>query len=213
MPHGRAQRLRASVLVLVLAGLAFFEYGFPLLRYWSYAPAEGDVVFQSLPRCDLVTAIEGTTGSPYSHCGVVVPQDGRWVVVESIETVHSTPLLKWIRRGRGKRFAAYRLKPEHRRHVRAFVRELQAFDGRPYDFRYQMDDGCIYCSELVYKAYLNTTGEELGVLVRMGDLNWRPYEETIRRYEVGEPPLDRRMITPRDLARADQLEKVYGGTF
>ena len=80
---------------------------------------------------------------------------------------------------------------------------------RPYDTRYKMDDDRIYCSELIYKAYRAASGGgEAGRLVRLGDLNWGKYERTIIELEGGPPPLDREMITPRDLALAPQLELV-----
>ena len=48
-----------------------------------------------------------------------------------------------------------------------------------------------------------------GKLAKLGDLNWRPYVATIRKYEGGDPPLDREMITPIDLSKAPQLQKVF----
>ena len=78
---------------------------------------------------------------------------------------------------------------------------------------YRMDDDALYCSELVFKAWKNATGQELGMLVPLGEMNWKPYEDTIRKYEHGPPPLDRWMITPQNLSEATQLEKVFGGDF
>lgn len=76
---------------------------------------------------------------------------------------------------------------------------------RPYDVKYELDDGKIYCSELLYKAYLDATGRELGELVALGDMNWRPYRQTIIKYEGGQPPLERQMITPRHMSESDYL--------
>jgi hypothetical protein len=205
--------MRAAALVGILAGLLVYFYLIPAVRLAGYAPQEGDIVFQSLPHVDLVDAIEGITGSPYSHCGVVAREGGTWLVIESIFDVHETPLSSWARRGRWGKFAVYRLKPECRGNIPKFIQELHAFLGRPYDYRYQMDDESIYCSELVWKAWRNATGEELGTLVKLGDMNWKPFEETIRKYEDGPPPLDRWIISPRHLAEAKQLEKACGGDF
>jgi hypothetical protein len=44
----------------------------PTYSYLRYSPKEGDLVFQSLPKMDLVVAIEGVTHSPYSHVGIVI---------------------------------------------------------------------------------------------------------------------------------------------
>ena len=177
----------------------------------GYHPREGDILFQALPKdIDLVEAIEGVTRSNYSHCGVVVKgENGNWQVFESISSVGAFPLKNWVARGRGNKFAAFRLKAEHARELPGFLSALPRYAGRPYDVRYRMDDQFIYCSELVYKAYRDATGKPLGKLIRFGDLNWRPYVATIRKYEGGEPPLDREMITPIDLSRAPQLNKVF----
>ena len=176
-----------------------------------YHPRAGDVLFQALPRgVDLVEAIEGVTRSNYSHCGVVLKgKDGSWEVFESIGLVGSIPLKNWVSRGRGKKFSAFRLKEEHASELPKFKSALAKYAGRPYDLRYRMDDKFIYCSELVYKAYRDATGKPLGKLAKLGDLNWRPYVATIRKYEGGDPPLDREMITPIDLSKAPQLQKVF----
>ena len=84
--------------------------------------------------------------------------------------------------------------------------------GKPYDIRYRLDDEKIYCSELIYKAYLATTGEPVGKLVALGDLDWGPHERFIEQIEGGPVPLDRQMITPRDLAAAQQLALIHRGS-
>lgn len=119
---------------------------------------------------------------------------------------------RWRRSGgRRGRFAVYRLKSEYRKHIPEFLKALQPFLGRPYDMTYRMDDEALYCSELVYRAYWNATGEKLGTPLRLGDMNWKPYEETIRKYEQGPPPLDRIMIPPRQISEARQLERAFDG--
>ena len=153
--------------------------------------------------------IEGATHSPYSHCGVVVKRDGKWVVIEALGTVKYTSLYLWLAQGRSGRFAVYRLKPAHTGEIPGFLKELSEFSGLPYDSRYEMGDDAIYCSELVYKAYRNATGQELGRLVKLGQLDWQPFAASISKYAEGSLPLQREMITPKHLAEAPQLQKVY----
>ena len=203
----------AAVAVVLLTAVAWFV-GVPWLRYRDYEPQEGDIVFQSFPKFDLVFAIEGITGSPYSHCGVVVREDGSWYVLEAVDKVRKTPLFAWVMRGRGGgKFAVFRLRPGAREHIPRFLDELKTFLGRPYDFHYRLDDEPVYCSEVPWRAWKSATGGELGELKTLGEMNWKPYESTIRRWEQGELPLDRKMITPKDLAEAPELEKVFGGDF
>jgi hypothetical protein len=191
-----------AVLLLPLAAIAARPY----VAHWTYRPREGDVVFQSLPASPLSTAIEGATNSPYSHCGLVARREGRWVVLEAYRGVEETPLGEWLARGQGGAFAVYRLRPPHGRHVAATIAHARGMLGRPYDPRYRWDDETIYCSELVFKAYQQASGRPLGRLVTLGDLRWQPFRSFIERVEGGAVPIEREMITPRDLAAARELE-------
>ena len=195
----------------LLPSLGLFLLGCGGSNSQQYHPQVGDVLFQALPKgVDLVEAIEGVTRSNYSHCGVVVKsEDGNWRVYEAFGPVGSVSLENWKNRGRGQKFAAYRLKDENATVNPKLLDALPKYALRPYDVRYRMDDDFIYCSELIYKAYRDATGKPLGKLVRLGDMNWRPYVATIRKYEGGPPPLDREMITPIDLSKAPQFKKVF----
>jgi len=175
----------------------------------DYALCEGDVLFQSMPYSPLVEAIEGITSSPYSHCGIVAKSKaGQWVVIEAIGPVRETPISNWIDQGRRGWFEAYRLSPEFEPKIPLILAAARKYLGRPYDIHYSFDDKRIYCSELIFKAVLTATGKKLGKVERLGDLNWKPHERFIRSIE-GKVPLDRAMITPRSLAEAPELTKVY----
>lgn len=196
----------------------------------TYEPVEGDLIFQSLPRTPLVEAIEGSSGSPFSHCGIVRrsataadsagkssktggnSSTGRsWLVLEAIGPVKETPLAEWVSQGRGQGFAVFRLKQPWQGKIPAFLKAAETYKGRPYDIHYDMDDERIYCSELLWKAFRLASGEELGQPQPLKELNWKPYVEIIRRIENGNVPLERHMITPRAVSEAVQVEKVFAG--
>jgi len=198
--------------VLLLLGLLAIVGWFVLLPIWYRHTGDfrpGDILFQPLPHNRLVDTIEGMTGSPLSHCGMVVEREGELRVLEALGSVKETDLLAWIRRGRGYRFAVYRLREPFRDRIEAVIAAARRHLGKPYDALYEMDDGKIYCSELVYKAFLAVTGERLGETCTLGSLDWRPWEKSILRFAHSDRvPLDRVMITPAALARAPQLELV-----
>ena len=196
------------IATLLLLPLALFAFR-PILAQLRYQPQPGDVVFQSLPRGPLVNAIEGATQSRYSHCGLVAFENGQWVVYEAFDGVSQTPLRKWLGRGRGGAFAVYRLKEEHRSGIPATLAAAKEQIGRKYDTRYRLGGDEVYCSELIYLAYQKATGEALGKTVRLEQLNWQPFRSLIEELEGGPAPLDREIITPRDLANASQLQPVY----
>lgn len=200
---------------LAVVAVALLAYWWPVYAAIArYEPAEGDVVFQSLPPSPLVNTIEGVTRSPYSHCGLVALRNGQWVVVEALDGVEETPLRAFLIRGRNHGFAVYRLREQHQSAVAETISNARRYLGRPYDVRYQMDDEKIYCSELIYKAFRDATnGQELGRLVRLGELNWKPYVEAIEHFEGGPVPLEREMISPIEMARSSQLQLVMNWRF
>jgi hypothetical protein len=219
MPRARRGRqeckwiaLFLGVLALVTIVLLAFVYGPAYWAYASYQPQKGDVIFQSLPFSRIVTAIEGATDSPLSHCGIVAREEGRWVVYEALGPVGPTPLGDFIARGRNRAFLVKRLRSAEQPLVPPMLAAVRALRGRPYDERYRLDDDreAVYCSELVWFAYRDATaGKSLGKLVTLGELNWQPYQELIEKIEKAPPPVDRELITPRDLARARQLETAF----
>ena len=208
-PQTKWQRIRLAILTGIALAVVVYCYGLPLAGFMLYTPQTGDIVFQPLQPNPLVRMIEGATGSPYSHCGVVVKDGDSWVVYQAYGTVTKTPLFNYVTQGRFGRFAVYRLKPEYQHVLPDFIKALDAFLGMPYDIHYAMGDDEIYCSELIYKAFFNATGEKLGRLVTLGELNWEPYVETMKKIENSPPPLDRVMITPKHLSEADQLMNVF----
>jgi len=214
-PATRAGPLKLALLLCALVVVAYFGHVQDYYYFYTYSPQEGDVIFQSLPHNDLVDAIEGITHSPYSHCGVVLRnQSGVWVVVEAVGPVVETPLLGWIKRGRGGGFTVYRLDPKYDSLLPKFKSDLLSYLGRPYDFNYDMTNGnSVYCSDLIYLAFEQATGEKMGTLEKLRDLDWKPYEDFIKSEQGGGLPLDRVMITPASLSRAPQLKEVYHGGF
>lgn len=175
----------------------------------EYEPRDGDVIFQSFPHNALTDAIEGITQSRWSHCGIVLRTGGRWVVLEAVGPVKETPLREWIARGRDGRYSAFRLAEKYQPQVPAFLAAARRYLGRPYDIHYEFGNNAIYCSELVYESFRSVTGEELGRVQALGDLNWRPHVAFIRQIENGSVPLMRRMVTPAAVAGAPQLHPLF----
>jgi hypothetical protein len=197
---------KISLLFCVGASLAWGNPG-------AYQPQQGDVVFQSSPNpmgMDLVDMIEGATGSVYSHCGMVIWHQNQWHVIEAVGPVQIISLTNWQARGRGKKIWAYRLQESSQQHIPAAITAMKRDIGKPYDSRYRLDDAAIYCSELIYRGWKFATGKGLGKTVILQELNWQPYRKIIVVLEGSEQiPLTREIITPRDLAKAPELTRVW----
>jgi len=201
--------MRCGVIGATFIAVCIYRNVFSLWQLCVYHPADGDILFQSLPHCELEDAIEGVTGSSLAHCGVVVYEHHCWFVVEAIDKVRKTFLPLWIIRGRGGHFEAYRPKISLTGRDERLHTALDHYMGRPYDFQFRPDDSQIYCSELVFDAYRDAFGIELGKPQRLRDLKWQPYEKLIRGLEGGELPLDRLMITPVKVSRSSASIRVY----
>ncbi len=208
-PKSKGGKIRFFIIIGFAVILDLYVLFFVINPLWAYKPQEGDIIFQSLPKGILVNVIEGTTHSPFSHCGVVIKENNKWVVNEAIGTVHSTPLWIWILRGRKLAIEVFRVKNPYSKFIPDFVNALNKYQDKPYDFNYKMDDKNIYCSELVYKAFRDSSQIKLGKLFTLGKLDWKPYKNDIEMIEGGSVPTNRIMITPRHLSEAKELEKVY----
>lgn len=168
----------------------------------------GDIVLQHIesPLCKMIAAV---TESPYSHCGLVVYRGTEPYVLEAVGTVSYTPLARWLATGDRGRVTVVRVKDLTPAQIAKAIQAAQAFFGKSYDIQYQPDDRKIYCSELIYKAFRNGCGIEVGAVQRLGDLKWQPHEAAIRQLAGGELPLDRRMVTPVTLVDSPLTTVVY----
>lgn len=198
----------------LLSSLLLFIFGIScaLQATEALVPKEGDIVFQSLPHNSLVDAIEGATHSPFSHCGLVVERNGDLEVLEALDTVHYTPWSEWKSQGRKGAFWIYRFKKEAFIDITQVRKAAEKYLGRPYDIHYSFYNSEIYCSELIFLAFREVTGRSLGKVRKLGELDWGPHVEVIKKIEGGNVPLERVMITPVDLAGARELMAVTAET-
>lgn len=180
-----------------------------LVAYAFCNKKEGDLLFQVLPHDELSDAIEGVTGSYWTHCGILVWEDGRWQVAEALGYVRYTPLWTWVFRGRSGRLAVCRVHGLNAAQWPKAAEQILLFLGAEYDIHYAPDDSAIYCSELIYKVFDRALGIQLGKWERLGDLNWQPYEALIRRMEKGELPLDREMVTPVSVLNSERVDRIF----
>jgi hypothetical protein len=129
----------------------------------------GDIIFHK-SQSKQSKAIFEASGSEWTHVGILISKNGHWFVSEAIGPVVSTPLQDFINRGKDKEYKIYRFK-----HFKAETMEnklLQAIEqqNKAYDIYFEFSDENTYCSELVYKAMLEVTGQELGVVQQFKDL-------------------------------------------
>lgn len=165
----------------------------------------GDVVLQA-SQSERSALIRKASRSPYSHVGLVeVAPDGIFVI-EAVQPVSRTPLLKWAARGKDGWVTVLRPKgldaAARARVVKAARKEL----GKPYDARYRWDDERLYCSELVVKAFARGASLSVG------------RQQTVKSLALNEAelgfaaklgvPATQTLVTPGSLAEDEAFETV-----
>ena len=179
-----------------------------------YQPRNGDIVFQT-SRSSQSLAIQRATHSPYSHMGIVYVRDGKPVVFEAIEPVTTTPLERWIARGKGGHFVVKRLRDADRILTRKALRRMlqvgRTFQGKHYDLYFEWSDDRIYCSELVWKVFDRALGVKLGELQTIGqfDLSDPLVKAKVNERWGGPPPSNEQVVSPAAIYASNLLVTVY----
>lgn len=180
----------------------------------TFAFKPGDIVFQKLTGGQN-TAIELVTGSPYTHCAIIMEHDGGLAVYESIRLVGWKDMDDWIARGVDGHYVVMRLKDDSiltPAALNGMMEKGNAFKNKIYDFWFQWSDKTIYCSELVWKMY------DYGVGIQLTEL--RPFEsyanmqhpevqKLIKQRFAGFISMNELAAAPSDLMESPLLEVVY----
>jgi hypothetical protein len=143
--------------------------------------------------------------------GLILFRDGKPYVLEAIATVRYTPLESWIARGDGGRYVVKRLKSGLTRAQAGKLRSsAEKYANKPYDLYFEWSDARIYCSELVWKAYHDALGIELGFRqkLREFDLSDPAVKAKMRERYGNRVPLDEPVISPAAQFESPLLENV-----
>lgn len=134
----------------------------------------GDLIFQT-SFSEQSKAIQLATNSKYSHCGIVYSDNGQFCVFEAIQPVTTTPLDKWVARGKDGHYVIKRLKNADEvltaNALQKMHNEGEKFKGKNYDLTFEWSDDKIYCSELIWKIYKRALGIEIGKLEKLSDFD------------------------------------------
>ena len=170
---------------------------------------DGDIIFQR-SNSRQAQAIALATHSDYTHMGIVFFEAGVPFVYEAIQPVCKTPLKVWITRGEGGRYIAKRLKDSSALNIARLLSEVNSMMGKDYDWLFEWTDDRIYCSELVWKAYLRATGLEIGRLRTLGNFNLaHPAVRQLMKERYGDNvPLKMSVIAPCDIFESSLLVTV-----
>lgn len=172
----------------------------------------GDIVFQDT-RGAQGKAVADATGSTFTHCGVVFENKGKLYVFEAVQPVKIVTLDTW--KSRSKVFHARRLKNRTRLTNDSLLRAIAWGEkqlGKNYDLKFQWSDESLYCSELVWKVYHQSTGIKICQPKRFKDYDLSDQSVIkiiIQRYGGrNNLPMNELVVAPSDLAESPLLAEV-----
>lgn len=173
----------------------------------------GDIIFQT-SLSQQSKAIQLATNSIYSHCGIIFNKQGKLYVYEAIQPVTSTPLDKWIARGKNGHYVIKRLKNVDQilttETLQKMKQEADKFKGKNYDLTFEWSDDNIYCSELIWKIYQRATGLEIGQLEKLSDfdLSHQTVKQKMKERYGDEIPMNEPVISPASIHNSELLITV-----
>jgi hypothetical protein len=221
-----AMTFRSALTRLTLAACAAIALAFAAAVSAEAKPfaqwRNGDLIFQQSTGGQSAAVI-AATGSRFTHMGIVALRKGRAVVIEAGGVVSETPLAAFVARGKGGRYAVYRIRDLTL--IQWAVAEMTArmMYGRPYDIFFREGADHIYCSELPHLVF-KSARIDLGRRERFGDLavdNAAVRAIFLRRWQL-HPDCrgldadrcwrriqDQRIVTPASIARDPDVRLVY----
>ena len=174
---------------------------------------DGDIIFQT-SKSSQSKAVQLATKSKYSHMGIIYKTGGQYYVYEAVQPVKLTKLNDWIKSGEGSHYVVKRLKNRSEILTTANVKKMKElgakFKGKNYDIYFEWSDERIYCSELVWKIYKETSGVEIGKLqeLREFDLTSEVVKSKMKERYGNQIPLDEKVISPATMFNSDELVQV-----
>ena len=173
----------------------------------------GDLIFQT-SLSGQSKAIQLATDSKYSHCGIIYSDNGQYYVFEAVQPVKTTPLDKWIARGKDGHYVIKRLKNADEvlttETLQKMKQEGEKFKGKNYDLTFEWTDDKIYCSELIWKIYKRAAGLEIGKLEKLSDfdLTNEAVKQKMKERYGNKIPMDEIVISPKAVFDSELLTTV-----
>ena len=189
-----------AVALFFLARTAYF-----MICNATYKPQTGDVIFH-VSKSNQSAAIKLGTLSRYSHCGIVVVENGKPYVIEAERGVEKTSMKTWLRRGQMlHHYRVMRLKQPQDLSFR-----YKSLLGIPYDSKFCFDNGKLYCSELVWEMY-QKNGITLSEPNPLSDYHFLNLPIVRKNIKDKGMKLDQEVVPPSDLVKSRKLRTVSYG--
>jgi len=174
---------------------------------------DGDIIFQT-SKSSQSKAIQLATKSKYSHMGIIYKSEESIYVYEAIQPVKLTLLSEWINRGKNKHYVIKRLENADEILTAGVLENMKSygeqFKGKNYDSYFEWSDDRIYCSELVWKMYKESTGIAIGQLEELADfdLSSKIIKQKMKERYGQNIPMGEKVISPAAMFNSSKLITV-----
>jgi hypothetical protein len=140
---------------------------------------EGDIIFiQS--QTSQAAALRESTGSVWTHVGLLILRSGKWVVAEAVGPLKETPMADFIARSKNKSYRIVRYKHFDAATMTTALKRVLPKYNKGYDIYFEWNQDLIYCSELTYHVMKDVTGFELGRIQKMKEMRLDgPYTQAL----------------------------------
>jgi len=173
---------------------------------------EGDIIFISIPNF-LYRAIEIGTNSQTSHVGILLKENGKWMVAESkVPMSGLSSLDDFISRSNHSWFAIRRFRDGL---TSAQIKELkiacEARYGGLYDFSFNFNSTKLFCSKFVYEVFYEVCNIEVGTLESFNTLinkNPKALSGFWKLWFLGFIPYKKVTVTPQSQITDKNLKEV-----
>ena len=173
---------------------------------------EGDIIFTSIPHF-LYKAVEKGTNSPTSHVGIIIKENGQWLVAESkIPTSKLSPLKSFIDRSDNCWVSVKRYKdgltPSQLENIKTACDKRM---GKLYDIGFNYHSKKLFCSKFVHDVFLESCELSIGEVETYHQLLQKnPDVSTLfwRFWFCGLIPFKTHTITPHSQYIDNQLLEV-----
>ncbi len=161
---------------------------------------EGDLIFLDIDSV-IFEQVAVATLTWTSHVGVAVYEEGWYVAESALLKSRKTPLCKYLSRTQDERFEVRRLKNLLSATKLQNLKDyLNSRMGIFYDTGFDYDSSQLFCSKLVYDAFLNI-GITVGEIKTFTQVLGENPEGSLTFWQFwffGSIPWDRRTVTPKD---------------
>lgn len=157
--------------------------------------------------------------------GLIKIKDGVPFVVEAVGPVREYPLDAWIDQSIGGRVLIKRVKNLSDADALRVLAAARPYYGLPYDHLFLFDKASIYCSELIYYAFKEGIGFDIGKVETLAELNtdnavvqkliksrWKSHPSCKNKAnsfaECNKILLTQELVTPASIAADDRLVTI-----